>query len=218
MTASLSALSQRLQRHRRHLDRRVGEARTIATAGQRTANEISELRHQIQLYERAGAILTSLGEDRQSATQQRIEALVTQGLKAIFDDELSFHLVPGVRAKAPVVDFIVRSRVGSTTVDTDVLNARGGGLAQIVGFLLRLVILLLSARRTGETVLFLDEPFAHVSVEYGPRLAEFLRLLVDQTGVQVILVTHTHTEAFLDQADHRYRFDLREGLTHVSAI
>lgn len=215
MTADLAELRDRVRRTRRSLDRRSGEARSIAISGQRIQREITALSTSAALYERASAVLAAIGEERQSAAQTQIETLVTQGLQTIFGEELSFHLVPSVRAKTPVVDFVIRSTMDGTLVETDVLDARGGGLAATVGFLLRLVILLLSRDRQ-DSVMFLDETFAHLSAEFEPRLAEFLRDLVDKTGVQIILVTHS--DAFSDLADVRYRLQLVSGVTSARSV
>ncbi len=209
-------ISTRLARARRTLDRQRGEAYALASRGQQVQAEIAELTQIVELHEKAAHVLTAIGEERQDAAQRAIETLVTQGLQTIFSDDLSFHLVPGVRAKTPVVDFVVRSRLDDgTVVDTDVMDARGGGLAATVGFLLRLVILLLSRHRQ-DTVLFLDETFAHVSAEYLPRLVEFLKELVDKTGVQLIMVTHE--PAFTEAASTVYFFELRDGVTQVKAL
>lgn len=183
---------------------------------QRLHHDIDTLTTSIDTYTRAAALLTTIGEQRQADTQHKIEQLVTQGLRTIFAEDLSFHLVPGIRAKTPIVDFLVRTHLpDGTTVDTDVMDARGGGLAAIVGFLLRLVRLLLSAHGKN-TVILLDETFAHVSADYEPALAEFLRDIADQTGIQIIMVTHS--DAYLDAADTRYRFDSTHGRTKVSTL
>ncbi len=212
----LPALTREVRRVRSLYDQRIGEARAVALAGQRITAEVASFRRDIDLYERAAGLLTKIGETRQAAAQKQIEALVTQGLQSIFGEDLTFHLVQQVRGKRPEIDFLVRSRLDDgTIVDTDVMDARGGGLAATVGFLLRLVVLLLSRKRQ-ETVLFLDETFAHVSAEYEPRLAEFLRELVDKTGVQIIMVTHS--DAFSESADVRYRFSLHEGVTQVRPV
>lgn len=205
-----------MARARRTLDRQRGEAFALATSGQSVTAEIADLTQVIDLHEKAAYLLTAIGEQRQDHAQRQIEQLVTQGLRTIFGEQLSFHLVPGVRAKTPVVDFVVRSTLDDgTTVDTDVMDARGGGLSATVGFLLRLVILLLSRHRQ-DTVLFLDETFAHVSAEYEPQLAEFLKELVTKTGVQIVMVTHS--DAYLDAADVTYRFEQHEGITKVKAL
>lgn len=205
----------RLHRARRHVDRRAGEARHVAVTGKRLTAEIAELSAQIDLHTEVAALLNSIGEQREEATWSEIESLVTEGLHSIFGPDLSFHLVPGTRNHTKVVDLVVRSTVDGHDLDTDVMDARGGGLAAVIGFLLRLVNLLLEAR-AGDTIPLLgDEPFAHVSAEYEPPLAAFLRQLVDRTGVQLILITHS--DAYADVADTCYRFRLREGITEVAA-
>lgn len=216
VTPDLATLLRRLQLGAQALDREVGAAHAVAAAGKALQTEITALKADIALLEKVAALLSGIGEARQSALQSQIETLVTQGLQSIFGDEtLSFHLVPGTRASTPVIDFEVRSRLGDEIVATDVMDARGGGLAAIVGFLLRLVVALLSSANTRDTVLLLDETFSHVSVEYVPALSAFLRQLVDKTGAQIILVTHR--PAFGDDADVRYHFDLDRGATVVRA-
>ncbi len=209
---SLADLARRLHTARRSLDRQVGEATALHRTITALSADIAELGTTVDDYARAVAVLTRIGEDRQADAQAKIEALVTQGLHSIFSEDLSFHLIPTVRGNRPEVDFVIRSSLDGTTVDTAVMDARGGGMAATVGFLLRLVVLLLSRDRQ-DTVLFLDETFAHVSAEYEPRLAEFLRWLVDKTGVQIVLVTHS--DAFNDLADRRIRLKLVAGVTRT---
>lgn len=197
-------------------DRQAGEARAIALEGKQAERDLAELKHQIELHDQAVALLNSIGEEAQETAQHQIEALVTRALQVIFDNTLSFHLVRTVKASQVTVDFVLRSRNTSDSpmtdaVDTPVLDARGGGMAVVVAFVLRLVVLLLTpgARR----VLFLDESFSHVSAEYEPRLAEFLREVADH-GVQVVLVTHS--DAYSDLADRKYRLRLDGGVTRVA--
>lgn len=214
MTAAV--LDARLAKARRQCDQQRGQAIALADRGKVLLTEIAQLNEVVDLHDKAAHVLTAIGEQRQNTAQRAIESLVTEGLRTIFEDNLTFHLVPGVRAKTPVVDLVVRSHLDDgTTVETDILSARGGGLAATVGFLLRLVILLLSRQRQ-DTVLFLDETFAHVSAEYLPRLIEFLKDLVTKTGVQIVLVTHD--ESFLDAADIVYRFQLINGVTKVTKL
>ncbi len=211
----LYALVRRVRTAGRTLDHQLGEARALAQSGQKLQADIAALRADITRLERVSGVLARIGETRQEQLQNHIEALVSQGLRTIFGDAITFHLVPGTERNTPVIDFEVRSRIGDQIVATDVMDARGGGLAATVGFLLRLVVLLLSHAQ-GETVMLLDETFTFVSAEYRPKLAAFLRDLVDKTGVQIILVTHS--EEFAAQADTRYRFELVDGATKVSAF
>lgn len=208
----LTQISDRVKRLRRFVDKRIIEARVIATTGKQLNEELQLAANDVDLYNKVAITLASIGEQRQADAQTKIEELVTRGLVTIFGDDLSFHVLQTQRGKTPEVKFIVRSQAGSKTVETPVMDARGGGLAAVVGFLLRLVVMLLS-KDVKEPVLVLDESFSHVSAEYEQPLAEFIKELVDKTRVQIIMVTHS--DAFSEFADKRYRFKLVNGITKV---
>lgn len=177
----------------------------IGRQGKAARAEAGRLRERLELHEKVLGVLTRCGEARQESAQRQVEGLVTRALQAIFGENLSFRLIPAVKANRAEIDFVLRSVLDDgTEVDTPVLEARGGGMAAVVGFVLRLVVLLLTpgARR----VLFLDESFGMVSAEYEQPLAEFLREVADKAGVQVVLVTHSH--AYDDLADVSYRLEL----------
>jgi ABC-type iron transport system FetAB ATPase subunit len=211
---ALNQLSVQVRTRRRILDQQVGELRAIALEGKRAVAEGQSLAAQRDLLDQAMLLLSTIGEERQAVAQLQIEGLVTHALKTIFGDDLSFHVVTGSRGKQSTTDFVVRSVLGGTTVDTPVLDARGGGLAAVVGFLLRLVVLLLT--KSQAQVLFLDESFAMVSAEYQPALSEFLQELVARTDIQLLMVTHQ--PALMEGADKVYRFQLKDGLTEVTEV
>jgi DNA repair exonuclease SbcCD ATPase subunit len=191
------------QAHAR-VQREVGRAAEVGRQGKAAEAEVALLQHQAEVLEKTSILLNSVGEQRQESARRQVEELVTRALQTIFDQNLSFHMVQSVKANRAEVDFVIRSTYGGDVVETEVMAARGGGMAAVVGFVLRLVVLLLTpgARR----FLALDESFAHVSASYEPRVAEFLREVADKAGVQLLLVTHSN--AFGDLADARYRLSL----------
>jgi DNA repair ATPase RecN len=211
--SNLDNIAARVRRLRKVVDRRIAEARVIATTGKQIKEEIELAANDVDLYNKVAITLASIGEQRQADAQTKIEELVTRGLTSIFAEDISFHLVQTQRGKTPEVKFLVKSRgLNGASVETSVMDARGGGMAAVVGFLLRLVVLLLS-KDIKEPILVLDESFSHVSAEYEQQLAEFIKELVEKTKVQIILVTHS--DAFSEFADKRYRFKLVKGVTEV---
>ncbi len=194
----------------RRLERRIGEAKALATQGKKAKAQAEEAEGIVVACEEAVAFLNSFADERQTKVQKRIEALVTHGVQTIFGDEMTFHVNSEQRANRTEVNFSLRSQMGEQVVETPILDARGGGVAAVIGFLLRLIVKLLREERP---LLVLDETFAQLSAEYEPRLAEFLRELVDRTGVQIIMVTHS--TAFTDSADVVYRFGHKKGKTVV---
>jgi DNA repair ATPase RecN len=210
--SNLDEIGMRIKRLHKVVDRRVAEARVIATTGKQLKEEIELLTNDVDLYNKVAITLASIGEQRQADAQTKIEELVTRGLTSIFQEDISFHVVQTQRGKTPEVKFLVKSRgLNGASVETPVMDSRGGGLAAVVGFLLRLVVLLLS--KDQEPILILDESFSHVSAEYERPLAEFIKELVDKTRVQIFLVTHS--DAFFEFADARYRTKLANGVTEL---
>lgn len=207
-----SSLAERVARVVTTTQREAGAATEVARQGKAAQAEAARLRHRAEVAAEVAALLNSIGEQRQESARRQVEELVTRALQVIFDKNLMFHMVQSVKANRSEVDFVIRSTYGDTVVETSVMDARGGGMAAVVGFVLRLVVLLLTpgARR----FLALDESFAHVSASYEPRVAEFLREVADKAGVQLLLVTHS--DAYSDAADVRYRLSLgADGCTQV---
>lgn len=211
----LDSLAARVAARRRVVDTLAGEARAVLETKRSLDAEVETLTAETDVLDKVVILLNSLAEERQAQAQGVIETLVTQGLQTIFDDSLSFHIVPTTKARTSGVEFVVRSTLTHEAVETPVMDARGGGLAAVVGFLLRLVVMLLSAQSGREKLLVLDETFAHVSEDYLEPLGQFLRQIVDRTGVQIIMVTHQ--PEFLEFADVAYRFSQIDGRTKVSA-
>lgn len=207
MPADLDDQLTRVRTLRRDLDRQAGAALELARRGQAAELEAGRLEAQLESFERICGVLTKIGEREQSEAQHQVEELVTRALQVIFGEELSFRLVPRVLRDQAALDFVLVSRYGDTVIETPVMEARGGGMAAVVGFVLRLVVLLLTpgVRR----LLALDESFAHVSASYEPRVAEFLREVADKAGVQLLLITHS--TAYSELADARYRLVLGPG-------
>jgi DNA repair exonuclease SbcCD ATPase subunit len=210
--AELAELVRAAAQRRQVVERQVGQAEQL---GRRLADaeaEVARLGEQTELHQKVQALLTTIGEEAQETARTQVEGLVTQALQVVFGPELSFHLVPGERGGQATLDFMIRSAYAGAVVETPVLEARGGGMAAVVGFVLQLVVLLLTdgARR----FLALDEPFAYVSESYAGAVAELLREVVDKAHVQVLLITHS--PVYADYADVRIRLVLGpDGVTRV---
>lgn len=197
------------------INRLVGEAKQVFENGKSAELEVAQLASYLEVLDETIVVLNSYADQRASDLQTTVETLVTHGLRTIFGGDMSFHLKPGMKGKYATMDFIVRSRTPEgEEVDTSIMDSRGGGVAAVVGFLIRLVLLLLHPGKRH--ILFLDETFAQLSAEYEPRLAEFIAELVRKTDVQIVMVTHS--DQYADAADVGYRFRLVNGVTEVERV
>lgn len=178
-----------------------------------TKDRIQEAEDLAANLEKAIAVISSISEARQSKLQNQLEALITRGLQTIFQEDMRFSIESKTQGKLHAMDLKITSTLNGQDVTTDIINARGGGVAAVTGFLIRLVILLLMKRDT-DPFLILDESFAQVSEEYAPRLAEFIKELTEKTNVQIIMVTHS--DGYAESADTHYRVSKKNGLTQAA--
>lgn len=200
----LAALADAVQATRRNLDRQAGRAQQVAEAGLAAEAEIARLEDLAGVCARTAALLTTIGEERQESARQAFEDLATRALRDIFGEDLSFHLVPGETGGQVTLEPVIRSEFGGEVLETSVLDARGVGMAVVVGFVLRLVMVLLSPQ--ARKVLFLDETFAFVSASYRCQLARFLREVAGENGAQVVMITHD--PVYTEEADVLVRLAL----------
>lgn len=190
---------------------RLGQAKFLAAQLKSTRSEVNGLTQRIEDLEKISALLSSYADDQQAVVQGQIESIVSKGLKQIFNEDLSLRVVNRMVGRRPEVDFILVSKIGDTTLETSILDARGGGVAAVAGFLVQAVLVLLTPGL--RPVLFLDEVFAQVSREFLEPLSAFLKELVERSELQIILVTHS--EEFVQDADVVYRFSQTKGVTSV---
>lgn len=212
---SVAELTAEISTVRRVLTTRQGEAAALARQYRELQAEVAELAAVRSAADRVSGVLASIGSERDAAARAQVEALVTAGLTAIFEENLSFHLIESTSRQTPQIDFVVKTHLpDGSSFETDVLSARGGGLAAVVGLLLRVVLILLtraSGKRSPD-VLVLDETLAHLSREYLDAAGQFLRTLVDSTGLQLIMVTHQSELVEFADVVYRLRLDA-EGRT-----
>jgi DNA repair exonuclease SbcCD ATPase subunit len=205
-------LAAAVRSRRQELDRMAGRAQQVAKAGKAAEADIEQLTERSARYAKVAALLTAVGEERQENSRAMFEGLATRALQVIFGEELAFRLVPGENGGQAVLDPVIRSEYGGTVIETPVLDARGGGLAAVTGFVLRLVMIILTP--SARKIIFLDESFAHVGESYASRLAEFLGDVARLTGMQVFMITHDRVYA--QYADVRVRLALSpDGVTEV---
>jgi DNA repair exonuclease SbcCD ATPase subunit len=208
---SLDAMRIALRTAEADFNRKAGEASAVVKSLKSVQHEIKELDKRSERLERIAVVLSKFADIRQETIQSQIEGVVTQGLRTIFGEPMSFKIVNKMVGKRPEIDFLLVSETGAQPLETAIMEARGGGVAAVAGFLLQAVLVLLLPNTTP--LLFLDESFSQVSEEYRPALSQFIKELTERTDLQVVLVTHS--DEFVTDADRVYRFSQQNGVTKV---
>lgn len=190
----------------------LGAQRALRTQAEEAEETAARQKEAAARLEQVVALLAALQETWRNNFQDAVGRLVSQGLTGVFGEELDLVVEMGMSGDLPTARFAVRDGRG---LETEVMEARGGGLVNVASFLLR-VLLLLSARPPLARLLVLDESFSNVSAGHLPALTALLRRICEEGGFQVLLVTHR--PELTDAADVAYEFRLVEGVTEVRRL
>jgi len=168
-------------------------------------------------YQKLGKFFTSMGTEEQERLQKWFEQVVTYGLATVFGDGVySFRISgPEVKANEIAIGFDVIERIGDVDYPRDPFEEMGGGVCDVLSFLLQFLMVFLLRDRINP-ILLIDESFKHLSVQYRPAMANLLQELTQKTPVQILLVTHE--PLFTEVADVVYNFSKPDAETIVERI
>lgn len=189
--AAVSKTATELQTLRRKLQQDL-DART---------REVEVLTVKLDRLSKVGELFRALMDRLVMDHVRSIEAVVTEGFKAIFwDQELTFEAEISHAYNKVAIDFYVRQEDQKMSIRAHPLEAFGGGCASIASLILRV----LAMRRLNKwPLLVLDETLLAVSTEYVDLTSQFLRELAQKTGISILLVTHK--PEFLEHANISYQ-------------
>jgi DNA repair ATPase RecN len=136
------------------------------------------------------------------------ESLLTEGLKAVFDDmDLAVRSEVDVqRGKVSVDLYTVQTQPNGVKTEAAATEAYGGSVSVVQSVLLRVVVTL---RRGMRPLLLLDESLGAVAEQYVPRVGQFLRLLSERVGMDILAVTHN--PVLVEAAHKAYRIRKDNG-------
>lgn len=217
---SLSHIEFALSEMRSKYQQALGQKEMLEQQKTEKQSALEQARHDIEVWEQVRVLFGKVSEFARAQLKARIEETVTAALQAVFErDDIAFEIEMRTVNNQPAANWQVVSYYGSgeniATVSGSPEDARGGGVSDVVSLALRLALLELARPKPLGPVL-LDEVGKHVSKEYAPNVAAFLKQYAQRTGRQIILITHQSDLA--DVADAGYRVTQENGISEVSKI
>ena len=135
--------------------------------------------------QKAREVTQTVAESTQKQIEYHISSLVTMAIQAVYpDNPYEFKLRFVMRRNKTEADLIFAK--GENETD-DILNAGGGGPADVAAFALRIATWSLKKTRN---VLLLDEPFRCISQDKQEKCSEMLKEISDKLKLQIILISH----------------------------
>lgn len=167
--------------------------------------ELSATEKSLLQVTRAIDLMASFADKGQREMVALIERVVSVGMTEVFGKE--------IKLKAEIVE--KRGAQGLSLYlmmdgERREFNQVGGGYVDVLGFIMQVAVVKLVG---AAPVLFLDEPFSHVSKNFLPRVSELVSALSSMMGLQIVIVTH---ETQLISGDKIYRFANDSGRTVVT--
>lgn len=198
--AGIERIEGALARMTSHYERAKGARETLQAQKNEALVSLQKARDDIDTWEKVQKIFALASDQARQQLKVFIEETVTKALQvAGFPGQPRFKVLLTERAGSPAAEWrIIEAREDGSEMETSVEDSHGGGLVDVVSLALRLALLQRSWPKPAPLII-LDEPAKHVSAEYAPNVAYFLKEFCAATGVQAIMVTHNETLA--DMAD-----------------
>ncbi|HHW40867.1 MAG TPA: ATP-binding protein [Syntrophomonadaceae bacterium] len=216
MNQLLASLKSSLDRVKALYHRQRGEQSALLQEIDAREKRLEEVREEAECLEKVRLLLMEAARHAREQGRQQVEYLVTQALQFVFGGDMEFKVVVEDKRDRPEAEFYVCSTYGGDfRVETTPQDARGGGVVDVISLALRLALLHAFRPPVGGPVI-LDEPGKHVSEEFSPQVAQFLKSYSQSLGRQIIMVSHNQHLA--DSADIAYLVEMHQGISSVRRI
>jgi len=167
---------------------------------------IAKLQKRADVLQRASDVFKEWLDDSLRQNVGAISDLVTTGLQHIIHDQkLTFKIKQEMKFNRLSMRFTIED----DGVEGDPMSSFGGGAVLTASFILRLAIM---SRLGMGNLLLLDESMHALANRYVPAAASFMRQLSEQTGINILMVTHN--EEFLNHAHTAYE-GRKEGVLRL---
>ncbi len=192
-----------------------GKRASIRDTISNTEMKITSLESELEVLERVSDLFRVLIDKEVLCNVNTAQDLLTEGLKAVFDDlDLSVRADVEMQRGKVSVDLITvqKDKIQGITEGSSV-EAYGGSIATVQSVLLRIVVL---HRRGLRPLLLLDESLAAVAEHYVPRVGRFLAVLAERLNIDILAVTHS--SVLVEAADKAYRIQKKDGVATFKEI
>jgi len=203
-----------LVQYRSEVDRRLGARERAEAQVDRLKGKVKELELHCTDLECARALVQEVARQTQEELEYCISELVTQCLQIVFDENIKMKVHFVSRRGGTEADIYLEDPAGNQIKPTE---ADGAGVVDIMSFGLRMVMYSLS--KGVHPIFLLDEPFKKLNDptrEMHRKAAEMIKVMTDQLGVQILLVTLLPEMA--EVADKLFSVKKVNGVSQVTCL
>lgn len=169
---------------------------------------ISDNQKNLDVYDSCLDIIRSFQIWINENTKRKLESITNEALSLIFPDkEMRFM----VNAKQTRVGIKYELAIETDGIVTDLLDAKGGGVLDVIQLCLRITYLM----RLGNVrkLLVLDEPLKNLDSERINLAVEWIYNISQMFGIQMVIITHIPAMIFQNDKVTSYEVRLKNGVS-----
>lgn len=151
-----------------------------------------------------------LGGENEQQVLERVQDFVSYGLSAVFGEGYKFLTKIRTEGRELRVEFGIETN----GLQTSVIGAKGGGVAEVVSILMQLFFILVD--KSLSRFVILDAALIHLSERYWKNMSQLLSEICSKSDIQILLMAHAGD--YGAYADVLYEFTQREGKTKSRRI
>lgn len=211
LSANLSSLKYALNDLKMARESLRGEKKAYTEIIKEKESKIKSLHDQQVLVCSVADFLRVTSDTVRQNSINKIEDLVSNAINKIFEfnPPLKFKMEIVMKSGSSSINFIIEDPKNGFS--SSILDSYGGGVGDVVGVVLRLVILEFQVPKNTAPVVF-DEVGKFISSDHQRRFSEFLKDWANTFNRQIIMVTHR--PEVIEYADKVFRI-YKEGDTSI---
>lgn len=192
------------------LSRRLGQKEVLSGQLGVAQSELATLEVELDEEQKVQDVLNKSAKLAWSKASKQVESIVVRALRAVFPDRnYDFKIEQETKRGVSSVSFTLVE----DEIETDIWENGGLGVADIVGFALRIAFLALYRPKLRPFIVW-DEPFRFVGEAYRRNASAFVRRVAKDLNIQMVVITHD--AAFLDSADQAFYLNKVDGKVVVT--
>lgn len=212
-TLKINTIAADIRTAREKVDRSKSKRELLENQRSTAVKKKAEAEDQLGIFGMVQILLQKTSDYARKQVKTRIEDVVSEALNVVFGGSHRFMIDLTLRGNQPIAEYYLNDGTTITKLEKPDYD-RGGGKVDIIALSLRLAV----GEMAGITgPLFLDEVGKHVSKEYAPSVAYFLKEYSANFDRQIILITHNADLAEIGETSLTVK-RTQGGESEVSAI
>lgn len=188
-----------------------GRYESMLTNKEDYTRRIEQAKSRTEELEKAIEVLYNFNIWLNEQAKTRLESITNEALKLVFPDKsMIFHVIANQTKKGVTYEL----NIETDGVTTELLDAKGGGVLDIIQTCLRITYLLRLKNRQRQFILF-DEPFKNLDSERVNTAIEWLNRVSEVFGIQMLIITHIPSLIIPNENNVVYEVRINNGKSEI---